>query len=169
MLSQSKRINNGKTAESLWEERYFLYDDSESKIDVKGHADSKAEKNSDEPVYIRIPSQGVYSSERKEEQVGWWFGRVEEVFEDRFTAVLEDLKGVVSITDFDKNELTPSDVKLLAPNINFSFTVTRVDKRDGREYVSKISLGGQPIWTERDSERAEELRKEIFPEEIFDF
>jgi hypothetical protein len=135
----------------------------------KIHTDAKAEKETEDKLYLRIPSPSVYKGDRKEEQVGWWYGRVVDVFEDYFTAVLEDLKGVTSRTEFDKTELAPSDLNLLAPDTKLSYTVTRVDKRSGREYVSKLSLSGEPIWTERDSKRAIKLHEEIFPKELLDF
>lgn len=119
--------------------------------------------------YISLHDERPRRSEEKAKQVGWWIGRVECVYEDYFTAVLEDLKGRTSVAEFDKEEMTPSDLNLLVPNARFSFTVTQVDKRSGREYVSKISLSGPAIWTERDSERARESYEKIFPQELLDF
>ena len=93
----------------------------------------------------------------------------EEVYEDYFTVSLEDLKGRLSTAEFDKEEITPSDLNLLAPNVRFSYTVTQMDRRSGREYISRISLNGPAVWTGKDTDRAKELYEEFFPEELFEF
>ena len=167
MLSQAKMVKGENTEGSEFDGYYV---DTEQK--EPGQAISMSSKTSiegAEPRYIELQTQATYHSEGKERQVGWWLGRVERVYEDYFTAVMEDLKEMISIAEFDKNEITPSDLNLLVPNARFSYTVTQVDKRSGREYVSKISLSGPAIWTDRDSERAKESYKKTFPEELFDF
>lgn len=121
------------------------------------------------PDYFLFQSEATYRRQEKEKQVGWWVGLVESVKENYFTAVLEDLQGRTSIAEFDIEEITPSDVSLLVQNARFTFTVMQVDKHSGREYVSKISLCGPPVWTERDFERARESYEKIFPEELFNF
>ena len=89
--------------------------------------------------------------------------------EDYFTASLEDLHGRISTAEFSKKEITPSDLNLLAPNVRFSYTVTQMDRRSGREYVSKISLSGPAIWTKKDFEQAKKSYEKLFPEELFKF
>jgi hypothetical protein len=122
-----------------------------------------------ESPYIDLFSERVYPKKEKAKQVGWWLGRVEEVYDDYFTASLEDLHGRQSIAEFGKEEITPSDLNLLLPNVRFSYTVTQMDRPSGREYVSKISLGGPSVWTEKDSDRAKESYEELFPTELFNF
>ena len=119
--------------------------------------------------YIDLFSERVHPKQEKAKQAGWWIGRVEEVYEDYFTASLEDLQGRLSTAEFDNEEITPSDLNLLAPNVRFSYTVTQMDRRSGREYVSKISLCGPAVWTGKDSDRAKEFQEELFPEELFEF
>ena len=119
--------------------------------------------------YIKLHSEKVHPKEEKAKQVGWWLGRVEEVYEDYFTASLEDLHGRISAAEFSKEEITPSDLNLLAPNVRFSYTVTQMDRRSGREYVSKLSLSGPAIWTKKDFEKAKESYEKLFPEELFEF
>lgn len=121
-----------------------------------------------ETRYIELHTEKVRPKEEKAKQVGWWLGRVEEVYEDYFTASLEDLHGRISAAEFSKEEITPFDLDLLAPNVRFSYTVTRMDRRSGREYVSKISLSGPAIWTKKDFKKAKESYEKLFPEELFE-
>lgn len=164
--SQAKIMQTDSTYESSFNS-YYVGTEPEER-DLETSIPSRTSTEVAKPSYIEF-HQRARRSEEKARQVGWWVGRVECVHEDYFTAVLEDLKGRTSVAEFDKEEITPSDLNLLVPNARFSFTVTQVDKRSGREYVSKISLSGPAIWTERDSERARESYKKIFPEELLDF
>lgn len=121
------------------------------------------------PYVVKKPLVEFREKKDEAKQVGWWLGKVGEIHEDYFEATLEDEHGRISIAEFSKEEISPRDLNLLAPDVRFSYTVTRIDKRTGREYVSKISLSGSAIWTERDSKMARESFEELFPEDVFDF
>ena len=165
--SQAKKIQADSTSQSLFGTYYV--DAKTEEPDLKISIQPRTSTEVAEPRYISFYDEKARLSQEKATQVGWWLGRVEHVYEDYFTAILEDLKGRTSVAEFDKEEITPSDLNLLLPTARFSFTVTQVDRRSGREYVSKISLSGPAIWTERDSERAQESYEKIFPEKLFDF
>lgn len=168
MRSQGMTPQLDDTCEQLFDERYVGTVGEKEDTPTQTVMDTGTLHRAD-TVYIPFPSLAYSRQDVKEKQVGWWVGRVESVKERSFTAVLEDLKGRTSIAEFDKEEITPSDLNLLVPNARFTFTVMQVDKHSGREYVSKISLSGPAVWTERDSERAKESYEEIFPEDLFNF
>ncbi len=169
MTSQARIVKADNTSGSAFDGDGCYVGTEQKEPDHVIPMSTKTSTEVTEPRYIKYQMNSTYRSEVKEKQVGWWLGRVECVYEDYFTAVLEDLKGRTSVAEFDIEEITPSDRNLLVSNARFSYTVTRVDKRSGREYVSKITISGPAIWTERDSERAKESYEKIFPEELFDF
>lgn len=162
MLSQARILKTDDTFET---EDGSLYIDTNDEL-------LTIESRKSEPLktyYLPIDHSRIISSEVREKQVEWWFGRVDQVFKDYFTAILEDLRGNISIVEFDLEELSPSDLDLLAPGVKFSYSIAQVDKLSGREYVSKISPSGPPIWREKDIEQAKELGDKSFPEDLLDF
>ncbi|MFH1931519.1 MAG: hypothetical protein ABIN18_08035 [Pseudomonadota bacterium] len=164
MTSQARIKTFDNTSEAMLDDYYVGNgrEEPESLISSRTSAERKDR-------YIDFFSERVPPKQEKAKQVGWWVGRVEEVYEDYFTASLEDLRGRLSTAEFDKEEITPSDLNLLAPNVRFSYTVTQMDRSSGREYVSMISLSGPAVWTGKDSDRAKESYEELFPGELFDF
>lgn len=146
------------------------YDDMTNPYDGITPSDSiKTSINKIEPNYIALNFNRPFIVKTKEKQVGWWVGRIEKVYDDYFTAVLEDLQGRISISEFDLDEITPSELSLIAPDVRLTYTVTQVDKYSGREYISKISINGPPVWTETDTKKFNETYSQIFPEELFEF
>ena len=164
MRSQAKIKTFNNTSGTMLDDYYVGNGREEPEISIS--SSTSAEKKY---PYIDCIFERVRPKQEKAKQVGWWMGRVEEVYEDYFTVSLEDLKGRLSTADSDKEEITPSDLNLLAPNVRFSYTVTQMDRRSGREYISKISLNGPAVWTGKDTDRAKELYEEFFPEELFEF
>ena len=164
MRSQARIKTFNNTARAMLDDYYVGNGREEPEISISSRTSAERKNR-----YIDFFSERVSPKQEKAKQVGWWIGRVEEVYEDYFTASLEDLQGRLSTAEFDKEEMTPSDLNLLASNVRFSYTVTQMDRRSGREYVSKISLSGPAVWTEKDSDRAKEFYEELFPEELFDF
>ncbi|PQP35637.1 hypothetical protein C6A37_01360 [Desulfobacteraceae bacterium SEEP-SAG9] len=167
MISQPKITNADDTSGSVLDSYYVQTEQKEQ--DPANLIPTNTSADVTKPKFINIPTRGTYHSEGKERQVGWWLGRVDCVFDDYFTAVLEDLKANISIAEFDKDEISPSELSLLVPNARFTLTVTQADKRSGREYVSKLSFSGPAIWTEQDSERFIEAYEKVFPDELFNF
>lgn len=167
MISEPKMANADDTSRSVLDSFYVSTEQKEQDpailIPTNTSADIAKSK------FIKFSTRGTYHGEIKERQVGWWLGRVDCVSDNYFTTVLEDLKGNISIAEFDKDEITPSELSLLVPNARFTYTVTLVDKRSGREYVSKLSFSGPAIWTEQDSERFKEAYEKVFPDELFNF
>lgn len=163
MLSQAEIINSEDTSET--KDNSIYIETEKEPEDVKQFPEQKAL----ETLYLPIESRRSFSSEVYEKQVGWWFGRVEELYEKHFTAIMEDLQGRINTAEFDIEELSPSEIDLLVPGAKFSYSITQSDKRSGREYISKISLSGLPIWREKDSEKARELGDKLFPKELLDF
>lgn len=164
MRSQARIETFDTTSGEVLEDYYVGKAQGQPEISIS--SGTSAERKN---LYIDFFSGRVQPKEEKARQVGYWLGRVNEVYADYFTASLEDLKGRKSIAEFGKEEITPSDLNLLVPNVRFSYTVTQMDRRSGREYVSKISLSGPAVWTGEDSERAKESYEELFPNELFEF
>jgi len=154
------------TSEEIFDDHYVGLEQEESELDFYSPFIPSREKKTH---YVKVHFEKVQPKEYKARQIGWWLGRVEEVYEDYFTASLEDLHGRISVAEFSNEEITPSELNLLAPNVRFSYTVTQMDRRSGREYVSKISLSGPAVWTKKDSEKAKESYEKLFPEELFEF
>ncbi len=164
--SQSRIATVNSASRVIFDDHYVGMEREEPEMETPIPSRTSAEEKT---RYIKLPIEKVRPKEEKAKQVGWWLGRVEEVYEDYFTASLEDLHGRISVAEFSKEEITPSDLNLLAPNVRFSYTVTQMDRRSGREYVSKISLSGPAIWTKKDSGKAKESYEKLFPEELFEF
>lgn len=164
MRSQARMEAFDTTSGDMLDDYYIGKEREQPEISIS--SGTSAERKN---PYIDVFSERVRPKEEKAKQVGWWLGRVDEMHKDYFTASLEDLQGRQSIAEFGNEEITPSDQNLLVPNARFSYTVTQMDKRSGREYVSKISLSGLPVWTGKDSDRAKESYEELFPKELFNF
>ncbi len=163
--SQSRITTVNIASGVIFDDHYVGMRREEPELEISIPSGTSVEKK---VHYIKLHSEKVHPKEEKGKQVGWWLGRVEEVHEDYFTTSLEDLHGRISAAEFSKEEITPSDLNLLAPNVRFSYTVTQMDRRSGREYVSKISLSGPAIWTKKDFEKAKESYEKLFPEELFE-
>jgi len=164
--SQSNLATVDSASRDIFNEHYFGIRQRDPELELPVPSKTGAEEIFS---HIKLTVENVCAKKEKEKQVGWWLGRIGEVHEEYFTATLEDEHGRISIAEFGKEEITPADLNLLAPNGRFSYTVTQMDKRTGREYVSKISLSGPAIWTKKDSERARESYEKLFPEELFEF
>ena len=164
--SQSGIATVNSASGDIFDDHYVGIGQEELELEIPITSRTSVERKA---RYIGLYTEKVRLREEKAKQVGWWLGRVEEVYEDYFTASLEDLHGRISVAEFSKEEITPLDLNLLAPNVRFSYTVTRMDRRSGREYVSKISLSGPAIWTKKDFEKAKESYEKLFPEELFEY
>lgn len=161
--SEVRAINSASG--HIFDHRYVGIRQEELPIDMPDPLGTSGERKA---RYIRVHTEKVRPKQEKAKQVGWWLGRVEDVYADYFAASLVDKQGRLSVAEFSKEEIDPSDLNLLVPDARFSYTVTRMDRRSGREYVSKISLSGKAIWTKKDSEKAEEAYERLFPEEVFE-
>lgn len=166
MTSQAMTMRIDNTLDNLFNGRYVDTQEKEIAPELEAKTKTDTEKATS---YIPFRYKATIRGDIKDRQVGWWIGHVEDVHEDYFTAVLEDLYGRTNIAEFDKEEITPSELTLLVPNARFTFTITQVDKHSGREYVSKTSFSGPAIWTEKDSVKAKDSYNEIFPEKLFNF
>ena len=164
--SQSRIATVNSASGDIFDDHYVGIGQEEPELEISITSRTSVERK---VRYIELHTERVRPKEEKAKQVGWWLGRVGEVYEDYFIASLEDLHGRISAAEFSKEEITPFDLDLLAPNVRFSYTVTRMDRRSGREYVSKISLSGPAIWTKKDFEKAKESYEKFFPEELFEF
>lgn len=166
MLSQSIMKKIDSATEISQENKYISTDQNELEL-VDSTGDFwEIEKKQNK--YIYFPKRSSFS-DRNEKQMEWWVGHVESIHNDYFIAVLEDLKGVTSIAEFEIDEVSPMELPLLQENARFTYTVTQVDKHTGREYTSKLAFSGTSLWTECDSKKANESFKENFPEDILNF
>ncbi|MFQ5455359.1 MAG: hypothetical protein ACE5EA_04025 [Nitrospirota bacterium] len=100
-----------------------------------------------------------------EEILEWWVGHVNDVYEDYFTATLEDLAGKESIAEFDKNEAAIDDQDKIMEGARFIFHISREDHPGGRKIISQLKFLPLYILKESDLDYFQELAERYFPEE----
>lgn len=102
----------------------------------------------------------------EDKEIGWWIGRVTKIKKNVFEANLEDLSSRVSIVEIDKSTIDPLEQDLLFVNSTFTYSIYQVDKRDGREYKTKLSFSGRRRWRAEFAVEAEKNAKELTDNEI---
>jgi hypothetical protein len=106
-------------------------------------------------------------SSLREHELQWWLGRVTEIHENYFSAILEDLNGVTSLVDLDSEVVPQHEKDLLFVDSIFTYTVSVVDNLfGGREYRTKIAFNSKRTWVEEYERKTEELLEQIFPERL---
>lgn len=106
----------------------------------------------------------------KEKELEWWLGKVTEINEDSFEAILEDRKGRLNVVIFNKKIIPPTDVELLIEGVRFTYSVSALydpkGKTGGTEYITKLSLSARRRWSSELETRAEEIKKKFFPDDL---
>jgi len=110
------------------------------------HASPPAQDEIRQDALVRLPS--FRESHWKVRVLQRWVGRVEVVLDDRLIAVLSDTTNQSNPSEeveLDINEVSPSDLKLLAPGATFYWSIGYRDSPGGqRERVSTLRLARQP-------------------------
>ena len=102
----------------------------------------------------------------KETELEWWLGKVTELRNDSFIAVLEDLSGKTNIVEFDKNEIDPRDEDLLLLGAKFTYSISSLDKPTGREYITRLAFSARRTWLKEYASKAKDLADEVLPEDL---
>jgi hypothetical protein len=105
-------------------------------------------------------------SRMKETELEWWLGKVTELRNDSFIAVLEDLSGKTNIVEFDKNEIDPRDEDLLLLGAKFTYSISSLDKPTGREYITRLAFSARRTWLKEYVSKAKDLADEVLPEDL---
>lgn len=93
-----------------------------------------------------------------------WEGRVLEVGDSTFSAVVEDSvrRGVEEEVEFDLEEIGPDDRNLLKPGAIFYWTIGyRTEPSGERSRSSVLVLRRLPAWNEEGLQRARRLAEEL--------
>ncbi len=91
-----------------------------------------------------------------------------EVNDDSFSAKMEDLKGNVSVVEFDSEVVDSEDRPLIENGARLTYSVYRRDQRTGRTYGSKLAINRKISWSLQDEEKAHQLIKDCFPDSLLD-
>jgi len=127
--------------------------DSQTELDFR-------EKKQNRVVFIN-KKQEVQTKERELE---WWIGKVIEIHEDYFVASMEDLSGKINIVEFEK----PDDTESLFIDSIFTYSISILDKPDGRIYKTTLSFSSRRRWLKEYDEKAKQLAERHFPEKLLD-
>lgn len=124
-------------------------------------------KNSSEDPKNIILFDQKRKANKKERELQWWLGRVTEIQEGYFTALLEDLDGRTNIVEFEDDALAPNEKDLLFIGSTFTYSISVIDDPiGGREYKTKMAFSSRRKWLEEYEGKAKELAEEIFPERL---
>lgn len=103
------------------------------------------------------------SSPAKEKEINWWLGKISEVHNDHFKALLEDLDDRVSIVEFD---LDFEDKDHIFVGSIFTYAIFAKDNIGQREYRSQLSFSHRRTWQKGYEDKAKELADEIVPDHL---
>jgi hypothetical protein len=106
---------------------------------------------------------------RREKELQWWIGRVSEVQQSDFTAILEDLSGRTNIVEFDKKFVSEKDKEFLFVGSKFTYSVSVLDTGSGAtEYRTRMAFDSRRRWLESYEDNVERIAEEIFPANLID-
>jgi hypothetical protein len=101
-----------------------------------------------------------------EEEIGWWVGNVTAIRGETFDTVMEDLRGNISVVEFEKKIIDPYEKDLLFVNSKFTYAISLIDKPDGRKYDTKFSFSSRRKWLKEYETEAKELADQYFPDSL---
>lgn len=106
-------------------------------------------------------------SNKKERELEWWIGKVTEIYDEYFTAVLEDLDGRTNLVEFEKNAIDPDERDLVFLGSTFTYSISVIDDPiGGREYKTKMAFSSRRKWLKEYEDKANALAEDIFPERL---
>lgn len=98
----------------------------------------------------------------------FWIGTVNEVLEDEFNAILENKTNPElenELATFDKEQLTPDDLKLLAEDTEFYMTVGYLDY-PGRGRARETRIKFKKIWKKEYEEKVQGIIDKELPDSL---
>lgn len=105
----------------------------------------------------------------REKELQWWIGKITEVKENYFKAVLEDLNGRIHFVEFDNDFVSQSNRDRLFIGSRFTYSVSVVDTGvDSTEYKTKLAFYCRRRWLEKYDKSVQRVAEEIFPENLLD-
>jgi len=128
----------------------------------------KFKVNDTDPIKEKVIYYESINRENRiqEKEIGWWIGYVTAIRKETFESTIEDLKGRVSIVEFENEVIDPLDRDLLFINSRFTYAITLLDKPDGREYKTKFSFSARRRWLKEYESEAKRLADQYFPDSL---
>lgn len=108
------------------------------------------------------------ANKKKYRLLQFWKGTVKEIFEDEFTAMLENKTNpelIDELATFDKEQLTPDDLQFLVEQAEFYLTVGYLDY-PGRGRARETRIKFKKIWKEEYEEKVQEVMNNILPDSL---
>lgn len=139
--------------------------DGISETSSAGNTASRGAEDKSETIFLPIQKP----SKRCEKELQWWIGRVTEVSEGNFRAILEDLSGRTNIVEFDKNFVPKKDKEFLFVGSRFTYSVSVLETGAGAtEYKTRMAFDSRRRWLESYENNVERIAEEIFPANLLD-
>ena len=105
----------------------------------------------------------------REKELQWWIGKITEVKENYFKAVLEDLNGRIHFVEFDDDFVSQGERDLLFVGSRFTYSVSVLNMGVGStQYKTKLSFDYRRRWLEKYDKNVQRVAEEIFPESLLD-
>ena len=105
----------------------------------------------------------------REKELQWWIGKITEVKDSYFKAILEDLDWRIHLVEFDNDFVSQGDRNLLFVGSRFTYSVSVIDTVVGStEYKTKLSFDYRRRWLEKYDKNVQRVAEEIFPENLLD-
>ena len=141
-----------------------LKSDRDEKKFQNGTASSEVEEKS-KVVFLNVQKH----KRTREKELQWWIGKITEVKENCFKAVLEDLNGRIHLVEFDDDFVSQGERDLLFVGSRFTYSVSVLDMGVGStQYKTKLSFDYRRRWLEKYDNNVQRVAEEIFPESLLD-
>ena len=103
----------------------------------------------------------------REKELQWWIGKITDVKENYFKAVLEDLNGRIHFVEFDNDFVSQSKRDRLFIGSRFTYSVSVIDTgADSTKYQTKLAFYCRKRWLEKYDKSVQRVAEEIFPENL---
>jgi len=117
----------------------------------------------------KIIRSSIQKPVRKEKELQWWLGTILEVYDDSFTANLEDLEGRMNIVEFDKTIVPKNSLDNIQLDSRFTYSVrSRESDMGGIEYLTKINIFTKRNWHQKYEAHIQEVIDKILPDSLLD-
>ena len=141
-----------------------LKPDRDEKKFQNGTASSEVEEKS-KVVFLNVQKH----KKTREKELQWWIGKITEVKENCFKAVLEDLNGRINLVEFDDDFVSQGERDLLFVGSRFTYSVSVLHICVGStQYKTKLSFDYRRRWLEKYDKNVQRVAEEIFPESLLD-
>ncbi|MHB8109991.1 MAG: hypothetical protein ACYDHW_08160 [Syntrophorhabdaceae bacterium] len=101
-----------------------------------------------------------------EKELGWWLGKVTEIHDDHFVALLEDNNQQESTAEFEMALLDSYNKNKLTIGSRFTYSISILDAPTGRRYSIKLSLSAKRQWLENYRDDFDQYAEKLFPERL---